>query len=168
MGHLIPGAISASAVDNKGRHQCIFGMAPYSESWLAATVETLFRSSPVSNRNNVWFICSKVNTKGFFLSPSNACWTVQCSVSLLLLVFGFSPSGEILWRLAWLAAEKCHSRVRSKSAWCRRISAAPYFIKEVELWNSKAWKQNGISSVFGAAVPLGLYVFLHPKCTLFE
>ena len=72
----------------------------------------------------------KSKCKRFLLSPSNACWTVQCSDSLLLLVFGFSASGKVLWRLAWLAAEKCHSKARSKSAYCSCTWAAPYFIKK--------------------------------------
>lgn len=110
----------------------------------------------------------KSKYKRFFLSASNACWTVQRSVRLPLLVSGFSPSGRILWSLVWVAAEKCHSRGRSELGWCRRVSAAPHFIKRVQSWNSKAWEQRGISDVFQAVLPLGLCLVLHPTGTPFE
>lgn len=93
MGHLA-GTISANAVDNKGRHQDVFGMAPYAESQLAATVETLFRSNPVSNRNNVSFICSKVNTKGFCFHHQMPAEQFSALLVCCYLSLAFPPQGK--------------------------------------------------------------------------
>lgn len=163
VGHLIPGTIWPNAVDNKGRHQCILGMAPYAESQLAATVETLFRSSPVSNRNNVWFLCSKVNTKGFCFHHQMPAELFSALLVCCYLSLAFPPQGKFCegwldWQLKNATVEWGASQPDADI-----ISAAPYFTKKVESWISKARKQNGISDVFRAAVPLGLYLLLHPK-----
>lgn len=110
MGHLIPGAISVNAVDNKGRHQCIFGMAPYAESQLAVTVQTLFRSSLVLTRNNVWFICSKVNTKGFFFRHQMPAELFSALLVCCYLSLAFPPQGKFCegwldWQLKNATAE---------------------------------------------------------------
>lgn len=97
-GHLIPGALSANAADNKV-HPCVFGMAPHAEPQLAAAVETLFRSSPVSNRNNVWFVCSKVNTKGFSFQHQMPAELFSALLDCHYLSLAFPPQGK--FREVW-------------------------------------------------------------------
>lgn len=91
-----------------------FWDVPYADSQLAAGWRHL-RRRPVSNRNHVWFMCSDADKKGLCF-PHWMPAELFGTHSLLLLLSGFSPLGDILWRLVWLAAEKCHGRVRSKSA----------------------------------------------------
>lgn len=101
--------------------------------------------------------------KRFFLSPSGTCWTVQCSVNLLLLVSGCSPSGEILWRLTWLEAEQCQSEEQVSLMQMYE----PYFIGSgVPKFKSMGTQWDNCA--FRAVMPLGLDLVLHPKCTHFE
>lgn len=122
----------------------------YAGSQLAADVEALFRSSPLSNRNSVWFICSNINTKGFSFHRQMPAELFSALLGCCCLSLGFPPRGKFSegwldWQLKNATVEWGASQV---SLMQMDFSC---FVKKVESWNSKAWKQNGISGVVRAS-----------------